>query len=200
MANNINDLLSELSNILNEATKMPLAGGKCLVEKSTCLDIVYEIEDALPVEIKHATMIVQSKNEILENAKAEAKEIVRQAEERAKILVSESEIIQAAKRKGTELVKQAEDKATQVRKTTEEAVAQLRATAEATAEQQVNAATAKAKDIRRGTFEYVDDTLRRLEEAYAYAGGEMNKMQEMVGAVGSDLRKRRSQFSKTTRE
>ena len=173
MANNIKDLLGELSNILNEASNLPLSGGKCIVDKSVCLEILSEVEDTLPLEIKQATLIVQSKNEILESAKQEADNIIRQAEEKRRVLISDGEIMQAARKESAELMQQATDKAATHMKNTEAAVSQLIATTEA-----------QARDMQRRAYEYADGTLRKVEDVVNLAAG--------------DLQKVRGQLNKTT--
>ena len=55
--------------------------------------ILGEIRDSLPNEIRQAKAIVADRSQIISDAKREAETIVRVAEERAKAMVNQNEIV-----------------------------------------------------------------------------------------------------------
>ena len=126
------DIISTLYDMVQDARAVPLAADKCIVERDKVLDMLDEIIAQLPVELKQARTIVESRNELIGQARREAETLVMQATEQAEKMVTEQAIYQETKRKCQEMVNQ-----TQTR----------------------------MADLRRVSNEYMDDALRRTEEA-----------------------------------
>jgi dsDNA-specific endonuclease/ATPase MutS2 len=99
-----------------------------------------EIIAQMPSELKQARTIVESRNELIGQARREAENLIRQAQEKASQLVAEEAIYQEAKRQCQEMVLQ-----TQVR----------------------------MAELRKVSNEYMDDALRRTEEAIAQSLSEV---------------------------
>ena len=95
---------------------MPLAADKCIVERDRVLDMLDEIIAQLPGELKQSRTIVESRNELISQARREAETILRQAQEQAKQMVTEEAIYQEAKRRSEELVGQTQERINQLRK------------------------------------------------------------------------------------
>ena len=53
MANNIEELISSLYEMVQSAWSLPLGQDKCVVERDKVLDILDEISSQLPGELKH---------------------------------------------------------------------------------------------------------------------------------------------------
>ena len=70
----------------------------------------------LPAEIKQSRTIVESRNELISQARREAEAILRQAQEQANELVSKEEIYKEAKKRSEELVAQTQGQISQLRK------------------------------------------------------------------------------------
>lgn len=100
----VEELLTEIQDMMNEAKPMPLTGGKALIETEKVLDIIDEINDTLPSEVRQAKNIVSDRSQIIAEAKKEAEEIIRAAEERKKQLVDQNEIVKEAKAKAAEIL------------------------------------------------------------------------------------------------
>ena len=130
----IEDIISALYDMVQDARGVPLASDKCIVERDKVLDMLDEIIAQLPAELKQARTIVESRNELIGQARREAENLIRQAKEKASQLVTEEAIYQEAKRQCQEMVQQ-----TQTR----------------------------MADLRKVSNEYMDDALRRTEEAIA---------------------------------
>jgi len=122
MAGSAEELLNMLGNMVQDAWSIPMSRDRCVLEREKVLDIIDEIKATLPVDLKQARTVVETRNDLLNSAKREAEAIKRQAEDRARQLVSEEEILVIAKRKANELMSVAEEKAREVRRVTNEYV------------------------------------------------------------------------------
>lgn len=129
---NIENIISALYDMIQDARALPLGADKCILERDKVLDMLDEVIAQLPVELKQARTIVESRNELIGQARREAETIIRQAQEKANELVTEEAIYQEAKRQCQELVAQ-----TQTR----------------------------MSELRKASNDYMDDALRRTEEA-----------------------------------
>ena len=134
------DLITVLYDTIQDAKSVPLSADKCIVERDKVLDMLDEIIAALPVELKQSRTIVESRNELIGQARREAEGIIRTAQENAKQMVTQEAIYQEAKRQSQEMLLQ-----------TQNTMAQL----------------------RKVSNEYMDDALRRTEEAIAQSLGEV---------------------------
>ena len=131
---NMEDIISALYDMVQDARAVPLAADKCIVERDKVLDMLDEIIAQLPVELKQARTIVESRNELIGQARREAETLVLQATEKAEKMITEEAIYQETKNKCQEMVNQ-----TQIR----------------------------MAELRRVSNDYMDDALRRTEEAIA---------------------------------
>jgi len=131
---NMEDIISALYDMVQDARAVPLAADKCIVERDKVLDMLDEIIAQLPVELKQARTIVESRNELIGQARREAEILVRQATEKAEKMITEEAVYQETKRKCQEMVEQTQNRMAQLRKVSND---------------------------------YMDDALRRTEEAIA---------------------------------
>jgi len=113
---NIEDIIGALYDLVQDARSMPLAADKCILERDRVLDMLDEIIAQLPGELKQSRTIVESRNELINQARREAETIVRQAQEQAKQMVTKEQIYIDAKRRSEELVGQTQDRIMQLRK------------------------------------------------------------------------------------
>jgi len=131
---NIDDIISALYDMVQDARALPLGADKCILERDKVLDMLDEIIAQLPAELKQARTIVESRNELIGQARREAEGLIRQAQEQAAKMVEEEAIYQEAKRQCQEMVLQTQS---------------------------------RMSELRRASNEYMDDALRRTEEAIA---------------------------------
>ena len=129
---NIEDIIGALYDLVQDARAMPLAADKCIVERDKILDMLDEIIAQLPVELKQARTIVESRNELIGQARREAETLIRQAQDKADQLVEQEAIYQEAKRQCQEMVQRTQS---------------------------------KMAELRKISNDYMDDALRRTEEA-----------------------------------
>ena len=113
---NIEDIISALYDMVQDARAVPLAADKCIVERDKVLDLLDEIIAQLPVELKQARTIVESRNELIGQARREAENAIRQAQETANQMITEEAIYQEAKRQCQEMVMQTQTRISELRK------------------------------------------------------------------------------------
>ena len=107
---NIEDIIGALYDLVQDARSMPLAADKCILERDRVLDMLDEIIAQLPSELKQSHTIVESRNELISQARREAELILRQAQDQAKQLVAKEAIYVEAKRRAEELVGQTQNR------------------------------------------------------------------------------------------
>ena len=146
----IEDIISALYDMIQDARALPLGADKCILERDKVLDMLDEIIAQMPAELKQARTIVESRNELVAQARREAESIVRKANEEAAHLLSQQTIYLEAKRQCAEMVDQTK--------------AQIAA-------------------LRKAGNEYMDDSLRRTEEAIAQALADVKGTREKFNAM-----------------
>ena len=112
----IEEIISALYDMIQDARSVPLSSEKCIVERDKVLDMLDEIIAQLPAELKQSRAIVESRNELIGQARREAETIVRKAQEEAERLVSQQAIYQEAKRQCVEMVEQTKAQVAGLRK------------------------------------------------------------------------------------
>ena len=113
---NTEDIIGALYDLIQDARSVPLAPDKCIVERDRVLDMLDEIIAQLPGELKQSRTIVESRNELISQARREAENTIRQAQEQAKQLVTKEAIYVEAKRRSEELVMQTQNRINQIQK------------------------------------------------------------------------------------
>ncbi len=116
MSSNIEDIIGSLYDMVQDARAMPLAADKCILERDRVLDMLDEIIAQLPGELKQSRTIVESRNELINQARREAEGIIRQAEGQARQMVTKEAIYAEAKKRSEELVGQTQNRINQLRK------------------------------------------------------------------------------------
>ncbi|MGN0551183.1 MAG: ATPase [Acutalibacteraceae bacterium] len=121
----VEDLLSELREVIDEAKTLPLSGGKLVVDAEHIKEILEDIEDALPQEVRQAKAIVADRANIIADAKKEGESILRTAEERKKTMINQNEIVRQAQADANDIIADAKLKAREIRKAANEYVEEL---------------------------------------------------------------------------
>ena len=117
---NTEDIIGALYDMVQDARSMPLAADKCILERDKVLDMLDEIIAQLPGELKQSRTIVESRNELISQARREAEGILRDAQEKAKQMVTKEAIYAEAKKRSEELVGQTQNRINQLRKAANE--------------------------------------------------------------------------------
>ena len=138
----IEELIGTLYEMVQDAKSVPFSSDRCALERERVLDLLDEISNRLPGELKQAKTIVESRSELITSAKREAEGILKQAQAQARQLVSQEAVYAEAKSQANEMVRAAQD---------------------------------KIKELKQVTNDYVDDSLRRTEEAVAESLAEIRE-------------------------
>ena len=157
----IEDIITALYDMIQDARAMPLGPDKCILEREKALDMLDEIIAQLPAELKQSRTIVESRNELIGQARREAENAIRQAQEKANQMITEEAIYQEAKRQCQEMVVQ-----TQIR----------------------------MAELRKASNEYMDDALRRTEEAIAISLDEVRDTRMKFKAL-ADAQEKKASFA-----
>ena len=110
------DIISAMYDTIQDARSMPLSSDKCIIERDRVLDMLDEIIAQLPAELKQSRTIVESRNELISQARREAESIIRQAHEQAQQMVSQEAIYNEAKRRSEELAMQTQNRMAQIQR------------------------------------------------------------------------------------
>lgn len=141
---NTEDIIGALYDLVQDARSMPLAADKCILERDRVLDMLDEIIAQLPGELKQSRAIVESRNELVSQARREAEIILSEAREKAKQMVTKEAIYAEAKKRSEELVGQTQNRINQLRKAGNEYMDEsLRQT-----EEVISKALAEVRDTR----------------------------------------------------
>lgn len=114
----VDDLILQLQDLINDAKSMPFSGGKVLVSSDEVYDIIDQIQDAMPAEVRQAKNIVADRKQILTEANRESESIIHAAEERRKSMLNQNEIVREAQARAREIIEDAKQKSLQIRKAT----------------------------------------------------------------------------------
>lgn len=110
------ELLDKLDDMVDKAWGLPLSGGRCVLDAEKVREIIDDLRLNMPKEIPQAKAIVADRAEIIKNAKAEADEIVKKAEEKARVMVSEDEIVKQAQERANTMLQDAQQKSKEMKK------------------------------------------------------------------------------------
>jgi len=100
-------LLEELEQLLNSGSQVPFSK-KVMLERSQIDDLVVEIKNKLPDELKQARWVKEERQRILQDAQKEANDIIKEAENKIISMIDEHEITKKAYEQRTEILDAAE--------------------------------------------------------------------------------------------
>ena len=106
----VEDLIDELYDVLEKGWSLPLSGGKSFVDVEEAKQILNEIREAIPAEVRKAKAIVADRAQIISEAQREAETIIRVAEDKAKTLVNQEEVVRQAQARANDIMAQAQVK------------------------------------------------------------------------------------------
>ena len=161
MSSGIEEVISALYEMVQDAWGVPLGADKCILERDKVLDLLDEINNQLPAEFKQAKTIVDARNEVITNAKREAESILKQAQQKAREMVAEDEIYRQAQVEAEKLL----------------------ADTKAQADAVVAATQAKLDSMKTATLKYVLDSLVTTENAITGALKEVTDARTKFDAI-----------------
>lgn len=102
----LDGIFDEVLRLLSEARRVPLMD-KIVIDEDELLNIIDDLKEAIPREIKSAQQVLEEQKVIIDTAKADAERIVKQAKDEAERLLSVAQAEADAKVQQEEIVKQA---------------------------------------------------------------------------------------------
>lgn len=122
---NIYELLDKIDEMIDEAWSLPLSGGKTVLDAERVREIVEDVRNQVPHEVRQARAIVADRKQILEDAKHEAENTIKRAEERARELVSRDEVVKQANFEAESVLREARKQSREIHKVANEYVDNL---------------------------------------------------------------------------
>jgi len=107
-------LIDKLEDTVTTAKHIPMTGSVVLTEQNL-FDLVDEMRQRLPEELKHARWVVKERQEIVKEAEKEADRLIDESKEQAEQLVVDSEIVKQSETRANEIIDAAKAKEREVR-------------------------------------------------------------------------------------
>jgi cell division septum initiation protein DivIVA len=146
--------LQQLEDLVREAKSMPLSSS-ALVNRDEVLELILEMKETLPEEIKQARWVVKDREELLGKARAEGERVVAEAEEEQLRMARREEIVTRAKDEAERIIQQAEEDGRKMRLESEDYVDAKLA--------QFEIALRKIQEEARSSARQVGKTLDQIE-------------------------------------
>ncbi len=143
-------MFEDLFKLISDARHMPLTD-KIILDENDLLNILDDLKDAIPREIKSANQVLEEQKNIVNKAYADADRIVQQAKEEAERIISVAQADADAKVQQEEIVKQANAVAEEIKTNA------LRYQEETKAE-----ADSYAMQLKKDSLQYAEDMLAYL--------------------------------------
>ncbi len=145
------ELINSLEELIVQARRLPV-GGNLVLDRKRMLDIVDQMRLAVPADVREATQILDTQEQVLADASRSARGIVERAEEERARLIEENSVVRAAHERSQALIMDAETRARQM-------LAEADSTVAAHLSEAAEAASKQLDDADQ----YALEVLRRLE-------------------------------------
>lgn len=108
-------LIDRLEELVEEARSFPGFGNTAMVDRDAAFDVIDQMRQTIPEELKQARWIVKERQAMLDEARSESDRIVKQAREEAEKMTSEEEVLKRAEQRGTEIMEDARRREREIR-------------------------------------------------------------------------------------
>lgn len=106
-------ILDKLDTYLSECSRLPLVG-KLMVDEEEVFALIDDLRAAIPQELEQAKWLLKERERILQEARREAEEIIKDAQGQIASLASESAIAKEARIQAEELMEKAREVAREI--------------------------------------------------------------------------------------
>ncbi len=96
-------LIDRIEELLDSGRGLPFSSSK-MVDSEKVYEIIDEIRDQFPEELKQARWIVKERQEMLEEAEKEANRVLEEARSKAEQLASEEEVVRLAQQQAADIM------------------------------------------------------------------------------------------------
>ena len=111
----IEEILAAMEDLLEDAWSLPMSGGKKVVGTQELIDLITDLRNSLPGEIRESNEIIAKRDRIILQGREEAKLAIDTAHAQAEKLVSREEVYREAEKKAQEIIAQAQHSATEMK-------------------------------------------------------------------------------------
>jgi cell division septum initiation protein DivIVA len=98
----VHEKLDELSSLVEEARSMPMSAS-CIVNRAELLGLLEEMRELLPAEFRHAQLLLDDREAVVEEGRREAARVIADAEVQRDLLTSETAVVAAAEIRAEEI-------------------------------------------------------------------------------------------------
>jgi hypothetical protein len=161
----LQEIIDEMEEFVEDGKQSRFNPGKVILDSEILMTMLEELRSQVPAEIERGQQIIQTKQNILDNAKIQADKIVEKALKEANETVEEHEIVKLAKRRANDIEQQANQYADDL----------------------VKKAKADAKEIRLGAMEYTRDIINSITEYFEVMKEEQVKVHNAHAKLLSEM-------------
>jgi cell division septum initiation protein DivIVA len=111
--------IAQLEDLVREAKSMPLSSS-ALVNREEVLELLHDMQESLPEEIKQARWIVSDREELLAKGRSDADTIVEQARDEQVRMARKESIAQRATEEAERILSEADEQARTMRQDAED--------------------------------------------------------------------------------
>ena len=176
---NTDILLEDLEDVLDDATSIPLSK-KYAVDVDKIKTIIEDIRLNTPQETKQAKAIVDSRNNILEEAKKEAADIIAKAQEEARELVARDQITQTAQAEAADIIAKAKEQGDAYIADAQNQASDILGNATNQANEMVTTAQNKSREMLTAVNNYADDTLLAIDDSLYKALSDVRRIRQGI--------------------
>lgn len=108
-------LIDRLEELVEDARSFPGFGNTAMVDRDAAFDLIDQMRQSIPEELKQARWIVKERQSMLDEARSESDRIVQQAREEAEKLVSEQEVLKQAEKQGADIIEDSRRREREIR-------------------------------------------------------------------------------------
>ena len=106
----VHDKLDELAAVVENARSMPMSAS-CVINRGEVLGLLEELRELLPEEFRHAEMLLQDREAVVDEGRREAARVVEVAQAEQARLVSQTEVLLEAHRAAAQVHEAAAEEA-----------------------------------------------------------------------------------------
>ncbi|KQX69571.1 hypothetical protein [Angustibacter sp. Root456] len=109
----VHDKLDEITQYVEDARAMPMSAS-ALVNRVELLGLLDELRELLPEELHHADLLLSDREAVVEQGRAQAEQLLAEAQTEHDRLVEQTEVVRAARERAAEVQQHAQAEATRL--------------------------------------------------------------------------------------
>ena len=108
-------LVARLEELVEEARSFPGFGNTAITDRDAALDLIDQMRQTIPEELKQARWIVKERQAMLDEARSESDRIIRSVQEEAEKIASEEEVLKKAEKRSAEIMEESRRREREIR-------------------------------------------------------------------------------------